>query len=59
MDEHRVRGKRVAFTIHAAGRLVERGTTEDAVVEAIRVEEREAAQWGLSLYRLNLEFNRA
>ncbi len=59
MDECRVRGKRVVFTNHVAGRLVERGTTEDAVVEAIRIGEREAAQRGLSLYRLNLEFNRA
>ncbi len=58
MHERRVRGKKVVFTHHAQERLAQRGTTEDAVVEAIRIGEREAAQRGLWLCRLNLEFNR-
>jgi hypothetical protein len=56
--ERRVRGKRVVFTDHAARRLAQRGTTQETVVEAIRTGEPEAAQRGLTFYRLNLEFNR-
>lgn len=36
----------------------ERGATEEAVIEAIRIGLRETAQRGLFLCRLNLEFKR-
>jgi hypothetical protein len=38
--------------------MQERGAREEDVVEAIRIGEREPAQRGLVLYRLNLEFKR-
>jgi hypothetical protein len=50
--------KPVVFTAHARKRTHERGTREEDVSEAIRIGEREPAQRGLSLYRLNLEFHR-
>lgn len=48
----------VVFTKHARERLAERGAREEDVLEAIRIGEREPAQRGYFLYRLNLEFNR-
>jgi hypothetical protein len=51
-------GKPVVFTGHAVQRMKERGATENSVLEAIRIGEREPAQRGCSLYRLNLEFKR-
>ena len=50
--------KPVVFTGHARSRMKERGASEADVLEAIRSGEREAAQRGLFLYRLNLEFKR-
>lgn len=38
--------------------MLERGTREEDVCEAIRIGRREPAQRGLFLYRLNLEFRR-
>ena len=49
--------KPVVLTAHARKRMRERGTREEDVIEAIRIGEREAAQRGLFLYRLNVEFN--
>ena len=50
--------KPIVFTTHARKRMRERGAREEDVREAIRVGQREPAQRGLVLYRLNLEFNR-
>jgi hypothetical protein len=50
--------KPVVFTAHARKRMLERGTSEEDVREAIRIGEREPAHRGLFLYRLNLEFHR-
>jgi hypothetical protein len=50
--------KPVVFTVHARKRMVERGAREEDVIEAIRIGEREPAQRGLTLCRLNLEFHR-
>lgn len=49
--------KPVVFTAHARQRMTERGAREVDVLEAIRIGEREPAQRGLFLYRLNLEFH--
>ena len=46
--------KPVVFTAHARERARERGAREEDVVQAIRIGQREAAQRGLDLYRLNL-----
>ncbi len=48
----------IIFTAHARQRMKERGAREEDIREAIRVGEREPAQRGLVLYRLNLEFNK-
>ena len=50
--------KPIVFTAHARKRMLERGAREEEVREAIRVGQREPAQRGLVLYRLNLEFKR-
>lgn len=50
--------KLIVFTSHALQRIKERGTNESNVREAIRIGEREQAQRGCYLYRLNLEFKR-
>jgi hypothetical protein len=50
--------KPVVITSHARRRIADRGTTEEDVVRAIRTGRREAAQRGLFLYRLNLEYRR-
>lgn len=50
--------KPIVFTTHALRRIRERGTREEDVREAIRIGQREPAQRGLLLYRLNLEFKR-
>ncbi len=50
--------KAVVFTQHARRRAHQRGAREDDVIQAIRTGEREPAQRGLFLYRLNLEFDR-
>ena len=49
--------KPIVFTKHARLRMNERGAREEDVREAIQIGHREAAQSGLILYRLNLEFN--
>jgi hypothetical protein len=48
----------VVFTHHARKRMLERGASERAVVEAIRSGVREPAQRGLVQFRLNFEYNR-
>jgi hypothetical protein len=48
--------KPVVFTRHAQERMHERGATEAEVEEAIRIGQAEPAQRGLTLYRLNVEF---
>jgi len=50
--------KPVVFTSHALQRMKERGATEEAVQEAIRIGEREPAHEGRIVYRLKLEFKR-
>lgn len=50
--------KPVVFTKHALQRVRERGAREEDVLEAIRIGQRESAQRGLVLYRLNVEFKR-
>ena len=50
--------KPIVLTAHALQRMGERGAREEDVREAIRIGEREPAQRGLFLYRLNLEFKR-
>ena len=50
--------KPIVFTAHALLRMKERGASEEDVREAIRVGQREPAQRGLFLCRLNLEFRR-
>ena len=52
------KAKPIVFTHHARDRIRERGTTEEHVREAISDGQREPAQRGLFLYRLNLEFKR-
>ena len=46
----------VVFTNHARQRMRDRGAREEDVLEAIRIGQKEPAQRGLSLYRLNVEF---
>jgi hypothetical protein len=58
MTEGSATMKPIVFTAHARKRMAERGTREEDVREAVRIGERESAQRGLVLYRLNLEFNR-
>jgi hypothetical protein len=48
----------IVWTRHARQRMLERGVSEQDAIEAIRNGEREAAQRGLVLCRLNLEFRR-
>lgn len=50
--------KPIVFTDHALRRMRQRGAREEDVREAIRVGEREPAQRGLFLCRLNVEFRR-
>jgi hypothetical protein len=50
--------KPIVFTTHALQRMRERGAEETHVREAIRIGQREPAQRGLFLYRLNIEFKR-
>ena len=50
--------KPIVFTIHARQRMQERGAREEDVREALRTGEREPAQRGLALYRINLEYQR-
>jgi hypothetical protein len=50
--------KEIVFTAHARQRIIERGTSEEDVAEAIRIGMKEPAQRGLYQYRLNLEFKR-
>jgi len=58
MTDPGVTGKPVVLTAHARERMRERGAREADVVQAIRIGQPEAAQRGLVLYRLNLEFHR-
>jgi hypothetical protein len=50
--------KPVVFTKHARQRMHDRGAREADVLAAIRTGQKETAQRGLLLYRLNLEFQR-
>ena len=58
MTDPGANAKPVVFTTHARERMRERGAREEDVVQAIRIGQPEAAQRGLVLYRLNLEFHR-
>jgi len=49
--------KIIIFTHHARERMRQRGAREEDVREAIRIGQRETAQRGLALYRMNREFN--
>lgn len=51
-------GKPVVFSYHARQRMRERGAREVDVLEAIRVGQPEPARRGLTLFRLNLEFQK-
>jgi len=46
----------IVLTAYARERMRERVAREEDVIQAIRIGQREAAQRGLFLYRLNLEF---
>jgi len=48
--------KLIVFTAHARRRMRERGAREEHVIQAIHTGRREPAQRGLSLFRLNIEF---
>jgi Domain of unknown function (DUF4258) len=48
----------IEFTAHARQRMQERGAGEAEVLEAIHTGQREPAQRGLTLFRLNLEFHK-
>jgi len=48
----------IVLTAYARERMRERVAREEDVIQAIRIGQREAAQRGLFLYRLNLEFHR-
>ena len=48
--------KPIVFTAHARRRMRERGASEQHVIQAIRAGRQEPAQRGLSLFRLNIEF---
>ncbi|MBI2467323.1 MAG: DUF4258 domain-containing protein [Candidatus Rokubacteria bacterium] len=50
--------KPIVFTRHAQERMRERGAREEDVRQAIRIGQREPAQRGLFVYRVNLEFHR-
>lgn len=50
--------KPIVFTNHALQRIRERGSREEDVVDAIRIGQKESAQRGRFLYRLNLEFKK-
>lgn len=50
--------KPLIFTRHARERMQERGALEEDVRAALRLGQREPAQRGLVLYRLNVEFKR-
>ena len=56
MTQQEQPSKPIVFTTHALQRMRERGTREEDVREALRIGQREPAQRGLFLYRLNLEF---
>ena len=58
MSEQERPPKPIVFTAHSLRRLRERGAREEDACEAIRIGQREPAQRGLFLYRLNLEFKR-
>lgn len=50
--------KPIRFSKHALTRMRERDASEDAVIEAIRFGRREPAQRGLSLFRLDVKYER-
>ena len=50
--------KPIAITNHARHRMWDRGAREEDVVLAIRTGQKEPAQRGLHLYRLNLQYHR-
>ncbi len=51
--------KPIEFTAHALQRMRERGASDQNVREAIRIGQKEPAERGLAMYRLNVEFKRA
>jgi hypothetical protein len=48
--------KPIEFTAHALHRMRERGASDQNVREAIRIGQKEPAERGLFMYRLNVEF---
>ena len=50
--------KPIIFTYHALNRARQRGTNEADVQKAIRAGQKESAQRGLFMFRLNLPFNK-
>jgi hypothetical protein len=50
--------KPVEFSNHAREQMVERGASEDEVIETIRTGERVPAKRGRQGYRKNLQYNR-
>jgi hypothetical protein len=48
--------KPIVFTHHARQRMKERGASEEAVREAVRIGEREPGKEGRVIYRVNFEF---
>jgi hypothetical protein len=58
MKELEFQGRKVVLTAHALRRMKERGTCEEAVLEALRIGQPEPTRRGRTLYRLNLEFGR-
>ena len=49
--------KEIKFTNHAKLKMTQRGASEDEVILAISNGEREIAQRGLYLYKINIEYN--
>jgi hypothetical protein len=56
MSENEPSARPIVFTLHARERMRDRGAREADVREAIRIGQRELAQRGLFLYRLNREY---
>lgn len=50
--------KPIIFTHHALNRIRQRGTNEEHVKKAIQTGQKESAQRGLFMYRLNIPFHK-
>lgn len=56
MSSEAKKQKPIVFTPHARQRMKERGASEEAVREAVRIGEREPGKEGRVIYRVNFEF---